>query len=215
MRARQLRVQQLRNRSRLAQSIKRNDRKTQTIISYPAPLQNTATNDFVATIENHSEIRMRKALARPTYVDDLKVFSVRSAPMSGATPLHCWFNCLRAQNAGLGEVVYGWALWYEKTRSGDVFFSQHHAVLRTPDGLVDITPYQDANKNPVVIPAITFLVDSRVPFDTERGAFPASLVWHSKSGERFWGTRDAIAWTQLDGYATCKFEEENWERYLP
>lgn len=186
------------------------------MISYPAPLQNTATNHLVATIQHHSEIRMRKALARPKYEDDLKVFSVRSAPMSDATALHCWFNCLRAQNAGVGEVVYGWALWYEATPSGDVFFSQHHAVLRTSNGLVDITPYQDANGKPAPISAITFLVDSRVPFDTERGAFPASLIWNTKSGEQFWGARDVNAtnWTRFDCYSTCRFEDEDWERYL-
>ena len=187
------------------------------IMSKTASIENTATKKFVEMIRSDSDIRMRTALLRPSYTDDLELVVVPNVPMKKATVAHCWFNCLKAQKAGHGDVVYGWALWYDATPAGDIFFSQHHAVLRTPTGLVDITPYIAPNGNTAAPKAITFLVDSRVPFDIERGAFPASLIWNSKSGERFWGARigPTTSWTQYSDYGTCNFEDENWQRYLP
>lgn len=185
-------------------------------MSNAAPLHISATKRFAEMIRSDSDIRMRAALSRPSYQDDLELIVVPNVPMSHATVAHCWFNCLKAQNAGHGDVVYGWALWYDTMLTGDIFFSQHHAVLRTPNGLVDITPYLDVNENMAALQPITFLIDSRVPFDTERGAFPASLIWNSKSDQRFWGARigRTTNWTEFSGYGICKFEDEDWQRYL-
>jgi hypothetical protein len=186
-------------------------------MSSAAPLKKTATKIFAEMIRSDINIRMRSALATPSYHDDLALVSLPNIPMNGATVAHCWFNCLKAQKAGHGDVVYGWALWCDVKPEGDIFFSQHHAVLRTSNGLVDITPYLDVNGNIAALEQVSFLVDSRVPFDTDRGAFPASLVWNSSSDQRFWGARvgKTTVWTPYNGYGVCKFEDENWQRFLP
>ncbi|MGK5048654.1 hypothetical protein ACQ4WP_22580 [Janthinobacterium sp. GB4P2] len=185
-------------------------------MSINAPIDDI-TKQFANIIRSDSEIRMRRGVALPNYVDNHELVEVPNEPLGEAEAGMCWFNCLREEHKGAGQVVYGWALWRDTTPQGVMLFSQHHAVLRTANGLVDITPYVDENGLPFPPSSITFLIDERVPFDTERGAFPASLIWELETNKQYWAVRNHAKdmWDARRTYEVCRFNTSDWQSYLP
>lgn len=178
------------------------------------PRMDEATQLFVQLLKE-SDARMRSACPRPEYPDDFHLSMVNNEPIPNARPLKCWFNCLEAEEAGLGTTVYGWALWVDKLDDGVLcMHSQHHAVLRTQAGLVDVTPYLDEDGSICEREPILFLPDSRVPFDLERGAFPASFVLDVTNNRLGWAQgieSDGIRW--LPEYGVMRIEAD-WRQDL-
>jgi hypothetical protein len=182
------------------------------------PSIDAATTTFAFRLATDSDVRMASHVPRPTYPDDLILVTVPNRSENWARPIKCWFNCLSAEEAGLGTAVFGWALWWEEV-SADRFimFAQHHAVLRTGTELVDITPYLDDAGNIATDPhPILFMPDSRVPLDLKTGAFPPCFVFETESRRWGWATRvDRSGCDWLPGYGVLKFGDPNWREELP
>jgi hypothetical protein len=178
------------------------------------------TNDpdviqFARRLATDFYIRMPRSVSLPSYSDNHQVSFVEICVDENSEQLRCWFNCLRASATGKGNPVYGWAIWQETDTLGNKFFiSQHHAVLRTEAGLIDITPPE---KNLSALTHILFMPDERVPFDTENGRFPAALFWDPRTKKGVWGARKSAndTWDFLPEYQVVRIDEPNWKRFLP
>lgn len=147
---------------------------------------------FADLIAAHPEIRMARDVQHPApYVEELTLVEVLRTPEPWAQPRMCWFNC-RDYVAKKPDcsIVFGWQIYrvFKKpTEKG--LYAFHHAVVRTPSGLLDITPDPDGVKDQYSV----FLPDSRVPYDYSLNRHPASLYWRREPNV-------ALYWTfDLDG----------------
>lgn len=181
-------------------------------------LNDPDTVEFVQILIHNKEIRMRADVPMRSYPDNHQLRNVENRPVKGALPSKCWFNCLREEAEGRGEVVYGWSIWYGISPNGLRFYgAEHHAVLRTGEHLVDVTPYilEDGSIG-ALSATILFMPDQRVPFDTVRGTFPPTFVWLTENNETMWGMRETETgpWRRLPGYGVMRIAEPNWQRYF-
>lgn len=158
-------------------------------------------HEFAKLIASDPCVKMSPKVSIPEYPDSHQLKMVPFHPESNAKTLECWFNCIDAAKAGKGEPVFGWAIWEEEDGEGDkILFSQHHAVLRTEGGLIDITPAENSNFSP---PHILFMPDHRVPFDPVSCKVPACFLWYPppfRGG--CWASRDRLgSWKPLESYS--------------
>jgi hypothetical protein len=147
----------------------------------PAPVGDHATDQFVNRLLAQHVLPPR-GVALPRYANDQRVVVV-STQGSVYPNNECWFNvvdyCFH-QGAG-ARPVFGWAVWLT-SQDPNEYVAQHHAVAEVQGVLLDVT-LNAAFKE------ITFLPDSRTPFDFDKLRYPFSFqsgrsgdVWYA--GER-------------------------------
>jgi len=70
-------------------------------------------------------------------------------PMPFSQPRMCYQNAFLARELGCGEPVLGFTIWTTR----DLYLTtEHHCVLRTIDGLIDVTPDWGGAKRVLFIP---------------------------------------------------------------
>ena len=168
-------------------------------------INDPAVIEFARYIGNQSEIRMPARVPKVTpYVDNLKLVLVKREPLQHARPKMCWFNCKDYVESNTGSsIVFGWQIvqmHHENESIGVGAF--HHAVIQENNSLVDITPYEVLDDDPVIL----FVPDSRVPFDYEGLRSPLSLFWSLKPRLRPFWTKDTECPNEnrADGYGIGK-----------
>jgi hypothetical protein len=126
--------------------------------STPLPLNSPYVTRLEKYLADHEELSGNLKLPVASY-RSTPPMSVPVNPAANAAALQCWFNVKAEEKAGHGTAVFGWALWDGPYATTCV--AQHHAVLLTPAGdYMCVTP---PDGDPVL--HITFMADSRVPFD--------------------------------------------------
>lgn len=83
---------------------------------------------------------------------------IAHVPAKGAVVRECFPNVMDRVAVDGGELVYGWAIW---EWPGVFVEAEHHAVWRSPDGLIDITPHEYPTKG------VLFLPDPSATYDFE------------------------------------------------
>lgn len=171
--------------------------------------------DVANFIANNRLIAMRGVQPGVSASDDLRLVEVVHLPASSSVLLECWFNCLREQKAGNGTAIYGWAIY--KTSGKPTYEAQHHGVLLTSEGLVNVTPISNeidlTNSGKIL-----FLPDSRVPFNDVDGKYPASLRYSPGAPGQFeWGAIDTNGtWKRFNRFTVINFGEDTcWRTKLP
>lgn len=149
-------------------------------------LDDQSVQEFATLIALDFEIRMALEVERPEpYGEELTLVEVVRAEEPWAQPKMCWFNCRDyvAQHPEC-SIVFGWQILRVHREPNETgLYAFHHAILRTPNGLLDITPDAFGVKDKYSV----FLADSRVPFDYKKNRAPASLyVRQSPTLLKYW-----------------------------
>lgn len=101
-------------------------------------------------------------------------------PFGMFAELACWFNAWAlAQRFNL-DVVQGWAIY----QHGQTLIAQHHAIVRTPTRLLDITKNQYLQGIPN--PNLLFVADSRFDAYVDRCERPYSAEFDLVSLKLDW-----------------------------
>lgn len=193
---------------------KKNFKNTSTQVPEPG---NAAIKMIAEFLRSDDSVKMPASVPTQSYQDNLQILEVPVRASDGSKSLECWFNCLRAQHSGLGSTVFGWAIWKDPSSltKKEFFIAQHHAVLRTADGLVDITPVEKgaqlSNSGNMM-----FIPDARVPFDCIKGRFPTSLLYKPDSAHFVWAMRSiGTDWIEVSKYGVLTSEDESWKLKIP
>ena len=81
---------------------------------------------------------------------------VAHVPARGAIVRECFPNVTAHVRAEGGSLVYGWAIW---EWPGVFIEAEHHAVWKSPNGLIDITPHEYTTNG------VLFLADPTATYD--------------------------------------------------
>lgn len=83
---------------------------------------------------------------------------IQHQPDPGAILQECYANVSKAATITGGETVFGWAIWEWPHAFVE---AEHHAVLQTESGLVDVTPHA------IPIDRVLFLPDPSAPYEPD------------------------------------------------